>query len=287
MIGMRVPVQFHYRGRMDSRIGARALAAALGGWRTREPAYEALADGIRLLCLDNRLAVRTLLPAERELAAVLGLSRTTVATAYRSLRDSGHIQSLRGSGSVTLPRPQREPGRVSVSGDAIDLQQASPSAWPGLAGGDERGGDGCRDARRARRLRHPRLPPAAQRHRRALHGARRAHRRRARHGDLRSAGSDPAAGRDAAAPRRPRADRDPDIPARGRSAARRGGTAGRRAGHDDRGLGRRPCDSGVRPHDPGSGIPDAAVPEPHGAHDDGEGGGRRSPTRAGGPARLW
>ncbi|MBZ6372886.1 MAG: PLP-dependent aminotransferase family protein, partial [Microbacterium hominis] len=119
---------------MDSRIGARALAAALGGWRTREPAYEALADGIRLLCLDNRLAVRTLLPAERELAAVLGLSRTTVATAYRSLRDSGHIQSLRGSGSVTLPRPQREPGRVSVSGDAIDLQQASPSAWPGLAG---------------------------------------------------------------------------------------------------------------------------------------------------------
>lgn len=119
---------------MDSRIGARALAAALGGWRTREPAYEALADGIRLLCLDNRLAVRTLLPAERELAAVLGLSRTTVATAYRSLRDSGHIQSLRGSGSVTLPRPQREPGRVSVSGDAIDLQQASPAAWPGLAG---------------------------------------------------------------------------------------------------------------------------------------------------------
>lgn len=134
MIGMGVPVQFHYRGRMDSRIGARALAAALGGWRTREPAYEALADGIRLLCLDNRLAVRTLLPAERELAAVLGLSRTTVATAYRSLRDSGHIQSLRGSGSVTLPRPQREPGRVSVSGDVIDLQQASPAAWPGLAG---------------------------------------------------------------------------------------------------------------------------------------------------------
>jgi DNA-binding transcriptional MocR family regulator len=51
-----------------------------------------IADGIRLLCLDNRLAVRTLLPAERELAAVLGLSRTTVATAYRSLRDSSPPQ---------------------------------------------------------------------------------------------------------------------------------------------------------------------------------------------------
>ncbi|WP_254359618.1 hypothetical protein [Microbacterium hominis] len=41
---------------MDSRISARALTASLGGWRTREPAYEALADGIRLLCVDNRLA---------------------------------------------------------------------------------------------------------------------------------------------------------------------------------------------------------------------------------------
>lgn len=119
---------------MDSRITARALAGALGGWRTREPAYEALADGIRLLCLDNRIAARTALPAERELAAALQLSRTTVAAAYRSLRDSGHIESLRGSGSVTLPRPAREPGRVAAEADAIDLQQASPAAWPGLAG---------------------------------------------------------------------------------------------------------------------------------------------------------
>lgn len=119
---------------MDSRITARALAAALGGWRTREPAYEALADGIRLLCLDNRLAARTALPAERELATALHVSRTTVAAAYRSLRDSSHISSLRGSGSVTLPRPRRDVGRVAAGDGAIDLQQASPAAWPGLAG---------------------------------------------------------------------------------------------------------------------------------------------------------
>ena len=119
---------------MDSRITARSLAAALGGWRTREPAYEALADGIRLLCLDNRIAARTALPAERELAAALGLSRTTVATAYRSLRETGHIESLRGSGSVTLPQPGREPGRVATRDGDIDLQQASPAAWPGSPG---------------------------------------------------------------------------------------------------------------------------------------------------------
>lgn len=119
---------------MDSRISARALSAALGGWRTREPAYEALADGIRLLCLDNRLAPRTALPAERELAAALRLSRSTVAAAYRSLRDTGHISSTRGSGSVTLPLRRRDPGRDMATEGAIDLQQASPPAWPGLSG---------------------------------------------------------------------------------------------------------------------------------------------------------
>lgn len=119
---------------MDSRISARALSLALGGWRTREPAYEALADGIRLLCLDNRLAPRTALPAERELAGALHLSRSTVAAAYRSLRDTGHISSLRGSGSVTLPLQRRDPGRAFAAEGMIDLQQASPPAWPGLAG---------------------------------------------------------------------------------------------------------------------------------------------------------
>lgn len=119
---------------MDSRISARALAAALGGWRTREPVYEALADGIRLLCLDNRLAPRTALPAERELATALGLSRSTVAAAYRSLRDTEHITSTRGSGSVTRALQRRDPGRAVPAEGAIDLQQASPPAWPGLAG---------------------------------------------------------------------------------------------------------------------------------------------------------
>ena len=119
---------------VDSRITARALTQALGGWRTRDPAYEALADGIRLLCLDTRLAPRTALPAERELAAALRVSRTTVAAAYRSLRDTQHIESLRGSGSVTLPLGRRGAGRVAAEDDAIDLQQASPAAWPGLAG---------------------------------------------------------------------------------------------------------------------------------------------------------
>ncbi|GAA3647172.1 PLP-dependent aminotransferase family protein [Microbacterium marinilacus] len=117
----------------DSRLSARALDALLGPWRTREPAYEALADAIRLLCLDNRIAPQTALPAERELAARLGVSRTTVAAAYRSLRASRHIESVRGSGSITRPLGRRDLGRVAADAESTDLQQASPAAWPGLA----------------------------------------------------------------------------------------------------------------------------------------------------------
>ena len=120
---------------MDSRISARALTVLLGGWRTSEPAYEALADGVRLLTLDNRIPPLTALPAERELATALGVSRTTIAAAYRSLRESGHIRSVRGSGSVTEPLGRPAHARTAVSDPAaIDLQQASPAAWPGLPG---------------------------------------------------------------------------------------------------------------------------------------------------------
>jgi len=117
---------------MNSRLSARALATLLGVWRQREPAYEALADAVRLLCLDGRIVARTGLPAERELAAELGVSRTTVASAYQSLRDTGHIESHRGAGSVTLPASQRIV-ELGAQRGGIDLQKACPPAWPGLA----------------------------------------------------------------------------------------------------------------------------------------------------------
>ncbi|MDQ4214796.1 PLP-dependent aminotransferase family protein [Microbacterium capsulatum] len=118
---------------MDSRLSARALVELLGLWRTSEPAYDALADGIRLLCLDNRIAPGTALPAERELAGALGVSRTTVAAAYRTLRGTGHIVSRQGSGSITRPLGRTTSARWFDHG-GIDLQQASPPAWPGLPG---------------------------------------------------------------------------------------------------------------------------------------------------------
>jgi DNA-binding transcriptional MocR family regulator len=88
---------------VERRIGARSFARLLGDWRP--PAGRglagALADRIRLLVLDGRLPLRTRVPAERELAVALDVSRTTVATAYDTLRESGVLHSRRGAGSWT------------------------------------------------------------------------------------------------------------------------------------------------------------------------------------------
>ncbi|GGK85123.1 GntR family transcriptional regulator [Sphaerisporangium melleum] len=70
------------------------------------PYYKALAGRVRALILDGRLATRVRMPAERHLAAALGVSRTTVTAAYDRLREQGYLDSRQGSGSWTaLPGP--------------------------------------------------------------------------------------------------------------------------------------------------------------------------------------
>ena len=116
----------------ESTLSARALETLLGEWRSDGSAYQALAERVRLLILDGRVPVDTRLPAERDLAERLGLSRTTVTAAYRHLREHGLVQSLRGSGSVA-----RLPGAPSMlpappAADYIDFSKAAPPALPWL-----------------------------------------------------------------------------------------------------------------------------------------------------------
>jgi DNA-binding FadR family transcriptional regulator len=70
-------------------LSARAAATLLTHWRAGSdaPAYEALADAVRVLVIDGRIPHGARLPAERGLATALGVSRTTVANAYARLRD--------------------------------------------------------------------------------------------------------------------------------------------------------------------------------------------------------
>lgn len=115
-------------------IGTARLQSLVGDLSgTRPPLYGELATRLRLLVGDGRLPVGGRLPAERELATALHLSRATVAAAYGRLREQGWADARQGSGTWTrlpagpapgawLPTPPR-PG-------VIDLAHAAPPAPP-------------------------------------------------------------------------------------------------------------------------------------------------------------
>ncbi|GAB3285610.1 PLP-dependent aminotransferase family protein [Sinomonas notoginsengisoli] len=108
-------------------VTSQRLTTLLGSWAGRGPAYTELAERLRLLALDGRLPDGTRLPAERDLARTLGLSRTTIAAAYARLRELGCLDSVRGSGSyIVLPAPPGVPA-VDEAG-ILDLTKAAMPA---------------------------------------------------------------------------------------------------------------------------------------------------------------
>ncbi|MGH3742937.1 MAG: PLP-dependent aminotransferase family protein, partial [Micromonosporaceae bacterium] len=105
----------------------------LPNWRGGGPEYRALARAVCGLLIDGRLPLQLRLPAERELAAALGSSRTTVSAAYGVLRDSGYLRSRRGAGSWTaLPDGHRLNPAGLLTGqhetELLDLSFAAPAA---------------------------------------------------------------------------------------------------------------------------------------------------------------
>jgi DNA-binding transcriptional MocR family regulator len=123
-------------------VNPRQLGNLLGDWRARAPGptYARLAAAITQLVLDGRLPLHCRLPSERDLAAALGLSRTTVTAGYDALRETGYLVSQRGSGSWTgLPAVHRSAvptwATAPVGGppaELLDLASAAPGA-PALA----------------------------------------------------------------------------------------------------------------------------------------------------------
>jgi DNA-binding transcriptional MocR family regulator len=111
---------------------ARQLARLVGDLSAdRPPRYAALAARVRLLVADGRVPLGTRLPAERDLAAALALSRATVTAAYARLREDGWARARQGAGTfAALPAgPSRGawvPGPVDDG--TIDLAHAAPTA---------------------------------------------------------------------------------------------------------------------------------------------------------------
>jgi DNA-binding transcriptional MocR family regulator len=120
--------------RADQSTSAHELATLVGSVEAVPgPRYAALARRIRELVTTGALPAGSRLPAERELAAELGASRVTVASAYRQLRADGFAVTRHGSGTVTeLPVASSAWRAPSTDPELLDLAHAAPEAVPQL-----------------------------------------------------------------------------------------------------------------------------------------------------------
>jgi DNA-binding transcriptional MocR family regulator len=67
------------------------------------PLYRQLRDGVHAALLSGTLAAGMRLPPEREMAAALGVNRTTVTRAYQELVADGLVEPRGSAGTVVLP----------------------------------------------------------------------------------------------------------------------------------------------------------------------------------------
>lgn len=123
------------------------MGSLLGHWSDGNgPLHERLTNGLSRVIERGELPGEALLPTERELAAELGVSRTTVVTAYRSLKRTGRLASRQGRGTW-IPTASSAPRAGSSAritselfgsmfdesdGGLVDLTAACPLANPVL-----------------------------------------------------------------------------------------------------------------------------------------------------------
>ncbi|HEX3792620.1 MAG TPA: PLP-dependent aminotransferase family protein [Pseudonocardiaceae bacterium] len=119
----------------SGRVSGRQLAELLGGWREHGARHASadLAAGIQLLARDGGLPIGTRLPAEREIANHLAVSRTVISAALDLLRADGAVASRRGSGTWITLRGSTHPADTASPPEFVDLARASPEAVPELA----------------------------------------------------------------------------------------------------------------------------------------------------------
>ncbi|MFE0172177.1 PLP-dependent aminotransferase family protein [Streptomyces sp. NPDC059002] len=111
-----------------AKIPTAGLSRLLTGWSAEGsgPLPRRLADALRELAERADVPAGSTLPSQRELALVLGVSRSTVTAAYSLLEDEGWLESRRGSGS-------RLRGSGSVGRDVGEGRLASFDARTGTA----------------------------------------------------------------------------------------------------------------------------------------------------------
>ncbi|MER8046775.1 PLP-dependent aminotransferase family protein [Streptomyces sp. NPDC094032] len=106
------------------------LVARLGRWSAgRGPLYLLLAARLRQLVDEGRLPPDTVLPPDRRLAAALAVGRTTVVSAYETLRQERRLVRRQGSGTRVAPAVLAPPPgpRVTETSNPMFLYLLEPS----------------------------------------------------------------------------------------------------------------------------------------------------------------
>jgi GntR family transcriptional regulator/MocR family aminotransferase len=101
-----------------------------------EPLFVQLCDQIRTRIVSGQIDVQRRLPASRNLAAELGISRSTVVTAYEQLVAEGYIEGRPGSGYYPRPlaetdHPKRPAFRSRTDSAVATAMNESPLTHPG------------------------------------------------------------------------------------------------------------------------------------------------------------
>ncbi len=114
-------------------VSAAVLADLVGREPLTRPYRQRLVARLRMLILNGRLPEGVRLPSERELAARIQLSRSTVTAAYADLHASDHLSSRPGAGHFVAP--VAAPGRADQreSDGSLLMTFTSAPAAPGVA----------------------------------------------------------------------------------------------------------------------------------------------------------
>jgi GntR family transcriptional regulator len=111
---------------------ATSLSELIGGLgeQTPGPLYQQLHRALRQAIANNQLAPDEALPAERDMALDLGVSRITVRKALDALEGEGLVTRRQGAGTFVATRVEKSFSKLSsFSEDMLSRGRVPRSAW--------------------------------------------------------------------------------------------------------------------------------------------------------------
>ncbi|PHZ84671.1 GntR family transcriptional regulator [Paremcibacter congregatus] len=106
------------------------LKKIVSKWDNSSPLYIQLANNLKQIILEGKMASGDSLPSERMLTEITGASRVTVRKAIRRLIEEGLLLSRQGAGTFVAPAIEQSGEELtSFTDDAQDRGEEPASIW--------------------------------------------------------------------------------------------------------------------------------------------------------------